>query len=185
MTVDGPLMKLGRSLQKRHGECFASEAGWRAMIAEDTGHCPGVGTIPEALDRLAHQGECRVEWLYGKGIMPNGEQAIHGTTLVRWANDRHERRAFAKQHRVRNRDPRTGRRHGVYRRPDVHSLELVDEQRRAVQKSLQAPPATTTAVDVERMRADARARLGALYGQHEGETLLEAEKRWRETKPPD
>ena len=49
MMVDAPLLNVVASLQKRYGEAFASEAGLRQMIAQDTGHMPGVDTIPRAL----------------------------------------------------------------------------------------------------------------------------------------
>lgn len=186
MSVELPLQRVGRSLQKKCGEAYASEARYREMIFEDTGHLPGVGTIPAALERLAAQGECRVEWLYGGGIMPTGEKSFHGTTLVRWANDRHERRAFAKQHAVTNRDPsrRTkkgwGRRHGVYRRPDPRALDRIAQAKRELAKSLERPPSTTTAVDAERMLRDARSRWDAFL-ESEGATLRPVESK----KPPD
>jgi hypothetical protein len=90
-TVDAPLLRNVGNLSRKNGEAIASEAGYRKMICEDTGHMPGVGTIPAALDRLAKQGLLQQVWLKPGGILPDGSVCTHGTRLVVLSVNRRER----------------------------------------------------------------------------------------------
>jgi hypothetical protein len=94
MTVAGDLLRILGNLQKNHGYAWASEAGLRSMIEIDTGHLPGVGTIPQALDRLEVRGAVRQFWLVRGGILPDGDECKCGTRLVILPQNRRERRAF-------------------------------------------------------------------------------------------
>src|SRR5271166_242797 len=78
-TVDAPLLRVLASLQRQYGEAFASESGLRAMIWQDTGHMPGVDTIPTALERLERQGLLQQQWLKAGGIKPDGGVCSKGT----------------------------------------------------------------------------------------------------------
>jgi hypothetical protein len=80
--VEAALLRLLCRLQRNHGAAFFAEAGARKMICEDTGHMPGVGTIPAALARLEAQGLLTRDWCTRGSIMPDGRQAIEGCVLV-------------------------------------------------------------------------------------------------------
>jgi hypothetical protein len=150
--VDGPLLKVLASLQRRYGESFASEAGLREMVCGDTGHMPGVDTIPCALERLEEQGVLAQEWLTPGGIMPDGAPCTYGTRLVRLAVNRRERFAFRRRARARNR--REGVSHRVVRR------ELGDAQH--VIRGAIAPPPEARQVAADRKRETDLARLAEL-----------------------
>lgn len=113
-TVDAPLLRLVGRLAARHGEAFASEAGLRFMICEDSGHMPGVGTVPAALERLAAQGLVQQVWLKAGGILPDGSVCTHGTRLIVLSRGRRQRRTA----RVANR-----RAEATQRRVVAHDLQ--------------------------------------------------------------
>jgi hypothetical protein len=130
MRVDVPLIAGLASLQKRYGEAWASEAGLRKIVAENTrcpdapkGFMPGVDTIACALERLERQGVCKQVWLQPANkrtgqradVLPTGEKVIYGTRLVYLPRNRGQRRAFA-----------------------AHAARRAEENRRAVQTLVQA-----------------------------------------------
>lgn len=99
--VDRPLLDLLSRLQKRHGRAYASEAGLRQMICEDTGHMPGVGTLPAASKRLGEQGLLVDVWLTRGNILPSGESCNAGVHLLwvpRTDGQKAAARAFNKEH---------------------------------------------------------------------------------------
>lgn len=93
-TVDAHLLRVIGNLQKRWGEAFASEAGLRFALYQDTGHMPGVDTIPCALERLERQGVLEQRWLKPGGILPDGSVCTYGTRLVALPQGRRARRAL-------------------------------------------------------------------------------------------
>ena len=100
-TVDRPLLNLLTRLQERWGTAYASEGGLRTMMADDTGHVPGVTTVAKALRRLGAQGLVVQVWLRAGQIMPDGAVATHGTRLVYVPKTRRQRRgaiAFYRSH---------------------------------------------------------------------------------------
>ena len=109
MTVDAPLLKVVASLQRRYGEAFASEAGLRQMIGNDTGHMPGVGTLVDALERLQRRGILKQVWLEPANgrtgrpadVLPTGERVVFGTRLIFLAQSRGQKRAFRAHARSR------------------------------------------------------------------------------------
>jgi|HubBroStandDraft_3_1064219.scaffolds.fasta_scaffold00119_2 hypothetical protein len=109
MTVDASLLAVVASLQRRHGEAYASEAGLRKMVAENVGHMPGVDTIPCALERLERRGILKQVWLQPSDkrtgrkadILPTGERVVFGTRLIFLARSRGQRRAFRAHARAR------------------------------------------------------------------------------------
>lgn len=116
MQVDADLLRIAANLQRKYGEAFASEAGWRHMIAQDSrcsqcgishpvGHMPGATTVPEALKRLAAHGLLIHRPLAKGKILPDGTPCRHGTTLVYLPQCRHERRAMLTRARREERDP--------------------------------------------------------------------------------
>jgi hypothetical protein len=139
-TVDAPLLKVIASLQKKHGEAFASESGLRRMIAEDTGHCPGVDTVRRALERLERYGIVRQVWLKPGGVLPFGQVCTHGTRLVYLPQCRIERRALVARRR----------RDGETRRVDRRALETLAAARALIGESV--PRAAPAAADFERRR---------------------------------
>ena len=151
MTVDRPLMDLVWSLTKRYGEAFASESGLRRMLCEDTGHMPGVDTVPCALERLEGMGLLAQDWLLKGGIMPDGEPCHAGTRLLIPARDRHERRAFILRAKRRN------RRVGVKRLPDAVALATLGKARAQIALAVAPLPDTAAHFDAQR-----RAQLEAL-----------------------
>lgn len=112
MTVEAALLRVLASLQRRYGEAWASEAGLRQMIAEDTGHMPGVDTIPCALERLERRGILKQVWLEPSNkrtgraadVLPNGQRVVFGTRLIFLAKSRGQRRAFRAHARRRAQD---------------------------------------------------------------------------------
>ena len=81
--LDGPLLELLVSLQRAHGWAFASEARKRQMLAQDTGHMPGVMSIPDAEDRLEARGLLVVFRVVSGGVMPDGQEARAGVRKIR------------------------------------------------------------------------------------------------------
>jgi hypothetical protein len=146
-TVDAPLLKVLANLQKKHGEAFASEAGLRHMIAQDTGHMPGTDTIRRALERLEALGLVAQVWLKPGGILPDGGVCTYGTRLVHVPACHRDRRAL----RAR------ARRDGETRR--VHRRALAELGSARAQVAAILTPAPAPAVDFERRR---RAQLEAL-----------------------
>lgn len=147
-TVDAPLLKVLCSLQKKHGEAFASEAGLRFMIAQDTGHMPGLDTVRRALDRLEAQGLLAQVHLLPGGVRPDGAVCTYGTRLVAVPQCRRERRGL----RARARAPET-------RRVNRRALFELGAARAQVAKAITPAPAASSGVDFERRR---RAQLEAL-----------------------
>jgi len=92
-TVDRPLLNLLTRLQEKYGQSYASEGGLRRMIAQDTGHLPGVTTLQKAIVRLGKQGLVVNVPLRAGQIMPDGATATHGTRLVWVPKTRRQRRA--------------------------------------------------------------------------------------------
>ncbi len=164
-TVDGPLLRLLSNLARKHGAAFASEAGLRHMLAEDTGHMAGVDTIPCALERLERQGILEADWLKPGGILPGGETCTYGTRQIVLPQCRRDRRGFAVRARERN------RRDGVTGRVNRHALLSIGEARAKAAKAL--PPLPSAAVDFERRR---RAQL---------EAIAELERQGFDDKPPE
>ena len=95
MRVDAPLTKVIRSTQRRWGYAALSEAMIRAMILQDTGHVPGVNTIPKALRRLELDGQLECRWVEANGRHPNGGQVDFGILRIRLAKNTQDRRAIA------------------------------------------------------------------------------------------
>jgi hypothetical protein len=94
--VDRALLRLTQNLQKRYGRGWASEGGLRRMIAQDTGHMPGVTTIAKALVRLARHGLVVQVHLVGGQVLPDGELCTHGTRLI-WIPRTQRQRQAAKR----------------------------------------------------------------------------------------
>jgi hypothetical protein len=88
MTCDRDLLRIVQNLQQREGWARFSERVIRELFEQDTGHAPGVGTIPAALDRLAQDGTLYQIW------MQKGGPVDVGYRMVRVAQNRGERRAF-------------------------------------------------------------------------------------------
>jgi hypothetical protein len=88
MTCDHDLLRIVQNLQQAEGWARFSERVMREMYEQDTGHAPGVGTIPAALDRLAQDGTLYQIW------MQKGGPVDVGYRMVRVAQNRGERRAF-------------------------------------------------------------------------------------------
>jgi hypothetical protein len=104
--VDNWLLDTAASLQRKHGEAWASEAGWRKMIGEDSGHMAGPSTVPKAVRRLAKHGLVLYRNLRKGDVMPDGSLCRKGTMLVYVPQNRHEKRALRTlaEHRA-ERDP--------------------------------------------------------------------------------
>lgn len=150
--VDRPLLDVLASLQKRYGEAFASEAGLRRMICQDTGHMPGVDTIPTALERLEAQGLVAQRWLKPGGILPGGGPCTYGTRLVFLPQCRRDRRGL---------QARAGRRDGVTYRGDRRKLHTLEQAKRSIAQQFRAPP-PAPATDIEDKRRRDLERLAAL-----------------------
>ena len=103
LIVDRALLKLLRSLQRDHSYGWASERRLRIMVHEDTGHLPGVGTLPAAMRRLELLGYVQVRWIHSGGLKPDGSLASRGTLRTRVAVNRDERRTIAREARRVNR----------------------------------------------------------------------------------
>ena len=149
--VDGPLLALVARLQRKYGECFASEAGLRRMIAEDVGHMPGVLTLPPALERLRKHGILTHEWLRPGGLMPDGSPCSRGTRLIVLPKCRRERRTLASKNR----------RETVSGRPDPRALSTLAQARRTIAQRL-APTPVQSQDALERRRVADLARLAEL-----------------------
>lgn len=165
--VDGPLLRVVASLQKKYGRAFASEAGLRRMICEDTGHMPGVDTVPTALERLEREGIVWQRWLRPGGTLPDGRPCTYGTRVVFLPQCRHDRRGLRA---VRN------RRETISGRVDKQALATLEAARRAIGKTL-APGGGPPPIDLEARRQDAIARLRELEAMWGAESKPE--------KPPD
>lgn len=156
--VDRPLLAVLGNLQKKHGEAFASEAGLRRMVCEDTGHMPGVDTIPTALERLEEAGIVTQRWLKPGGLLPDGSPCTFGTRLVVLPKCRLQKRVLKSR----------TRRDGVTGRPDRRALASLDQARRSIGKTL-APTTTPHAPFEERRQAEiARAQALAAQWEREG-----------------
>lgn len=164
-TVDRWLLDLLVRLQKKFGRAWASEAGLRFMIAQDTGHMPGVGTIPSALLRLAAQGLLVQVWLYAGQVKPDGGTCDYGTRLIRVTKTEKERsaaRRFFAEHK---------RTEGVKNRLTGHDAGMLVARLGAA-----ARPSMPPAPPEDSYRARAAKQLA---------DLAELEARWaREGSPP-
>lgn len=107
-SVDDALLRILCRLQEAHGWSYATEAGLRKMVAEDTATKPGQDTVRRALDRLAAQGLLHQVWLLKGGLMPSGKVCTAGVRLVRVALSRAERSSFLYRARGK-REKTTGR----------------------------------------------------------------------------
>jgi len=145
MTVDRHLLRLIKSLQRQHGYGFASEGGLRAMIHEDTGHLPGVGTICKALVRLERLGYVETRWIHRHSIKPDGGLAEVGMRRLRLAINRGERRAIAARAR------KVDRREGV----DGRYTRAVPGDWKAVQREIARGASQSTAPREQRAAAEA------------------------------
>jgi hypothetical protein len=160
--VDGPLLHVLSSLVKKHGEAFASEAGLRRMICEDSGHMPGVDTIPCALERLEATGILTQRWLKPGGLLPDGSPCTFGTRLVVLPQCRQAKRGLVSR----------ARREGVTQRPDRRALGSLTQARASIAAAFKPPPAPP-APDYEQKKADAIA------------AALELERQWARERDPD
>lgn len=149
-TVEGALLHVLGNLQRRYGEAFASEAGLRRMICEDTAHMPGLDTVRRALDRLEDQGVVEQRWLLPGGIMPDGRVCTHGTRLVVLPQCRRHRRALHTH----------ARREGHTNRVEVRRLRTLDQARASVLRP--TPPAVDERAALDRKRREAVEQLAAL-----------------------
>ena len=162
--VDRPLLAVIGSLMKKHGECFASEAGLRRMICEDTGHMPGVDTIPTALERLEATGILTQKWLKPGGLLPDGSPCTYGTRLVFLPQCRPHRRALL----ARN------RREGITARPDRRALETLRAARASIGRKV-APVAQTDGT-LERAKQRELARLEELRASWEAQDARDPDR---------
>jgi hypothetical protein len=94
MQVNNWLLKNVANLQRKHGEAWASEAGMRKMIGEDSGHMPGPSTVPKAVRRLAKHGLMLYRSLKKGDVMPDGSICRKGTMLLYVPVNRQEKRAL-------------------------------------------------------------------------------------------
>jgi hypothetical protein len=157
------LLRLLQRLQRRHGETWASESGLRHMIAQDTGHMPGVGTVPAVLDRLQRDGLLEQVWILGGSLLPSGEPAHHGTRGIHVAQDRAERRAI----RARN------RRRRFRERRVLRSVEQAEEVLRQPPRASHPVMTSSAGEDFEHRRVEALRQ------------ARELESRWKSEKPPE
>jgi len=168
--VDRPLLAVVSSLQRKHGESWASEAGLRRMICQDTGHMPGVGTIPKALARLEQQGIVDQVWLKPGGLLPDElGPCTYGTRLVVVRSIWRDKRVV----RTRN------RREGVTWRENVTSARQALEQLRTRIAPPPAVPADAREQEAARRRAEGAEKLAELAA------LWDAEKPIKPMRPPD
>lgn len=145
--VDAPLLRAVTSLQKRFGQCFASEAGLRMMICQDTGHMPGVDTVRRALERLEWQGIVSQEYLLPGGIKPDGSPCTYGTRLV-WIPQCRTHRRHLSAHAAHE------RRQGVTRRANPRAVRSLEQAIQAIGAKVEAP-AVPNALELEQRRASA------------------------------
>ncbi len=109
--VDGPLLRIIASVQRRDGVCHASARGLRKMIGRDTGRMPGVGTVEAALERLEREGLVWQAWLAkGQHMLHRrgAELCKRGTrvTCVPFGQQRGEFSREALRRRAQTRDRR-------------------------------------------------------------------------------
>jgi hypothetical protein len=143
LMVDRPLLRLVANLQRAHGYAWTSERGLREMIHQDTGHAPGVGTLPKALLRLEELGYIEARWIYRGSTMPDGGLAQRGGLRLRFAVNRGERRSIAA------RFPKVDRREGV----DGRVTRAVPASFAAVRREILRGSAEHTPSAAERERA--------------------------------
>jgi hypothetical protein len=144
--VDGPLLRVVTSLQKRHGQCWASEAGLRQMICQDIGHMPGVDTVPGP-SSASSAGLLIQEWLHPGGIKPDGSPCTYGTRLVWIPQCRVHRRALgAHAHRER--------RQGVTYRANPRAVRTLEDAIRAIGAKVERT-SMPTLDELEERRANA------------------------------
>lgn len=147
--VDSGLLRIVARLQQRFGQCWASEAGLRQMICQDTGHMPGVDTVRRALERLERQGLLLQEYLLPGGIKPDGSPCTHGTRLVWIPQCRRYRRTLAAR-------TKGARRPGVTHRANPRAVRTLEEAIRAIGAKIEASPTPSmTAQEFEERRARA------------------------------
>lgn len=155
-TVDSALLRIVGNLQRRHGEAWASEAGLRQMICEDTGRMPGLDTIRRALSRLGRQGVLEQVWLRPGGVLPDGSVCTHGTRLILLPQCRRARLGLAHK----------ARREGETRRVQRRMVATLAGARASAFKPM-APPAASAerAADLDAKRRADTARLAELARQ--------------------
>ena len=142
--VDRPLLRLLSRLQKMPGgHALVSEASLRAMIHQDTGHLPGVGTIPQALRRMEERhGLVETRWIHKNSIRPDGRPAEVGCLRIRVGEDRADRCVIRKRARTVNRRENAG-----LVRPEHDGWQ-------AVQAALRVPPPAPASVEARELAAD-------------------------------
>jgi hypothetical protein len=164
LTVDRWLLALLQRLSRHHGVAWASEAGLRGMICEDSGHMPGVGTLAQALARLERQGVVEQHWLLPGGIVPTGAVCTHGTRLI-WLPQNHwQRRSAAARARARN------RREGVTGRVQVGSATRLLAQLVAPPPPPPAAPAGEDLVALVRREQERLRQLAERWAAEQRET---------------
>ena len=95
MTVDRAYLRLVENLQKRHGWAYGSDDAHRAMIEQDTGHLPGVGTLYAARVRFESRGQLESRWVRRGAMLPDGSIARVGCLQLRVPHSSAERRTVA------------------------------------------------------------------------------------------
>lgn len=174
LMVDRWLLSLLTSLQKKHGEAFASERWLRWMIFQDSGHMPGVGTIPAAIARLELAGLVVQQLLAPGGIKPDGSPCTHGTRLL-WVPQTRSHKSAARA-RARAKD----RRERISGRPSakvLHTLSSARQQRR----TLIEQPTNRSADPSPEQLAQARG-----FGlEWTGRRLPTGALEWKPRRPPD
>jgi len=171
MSVDRDLLEISGNLQRKYGEAWASEAGWRTMIAQDVrcpqcgishpaGHMPGPSTIPKAIRRLAKHGLVLYRSLRKGDVMPDGSVCRKGTMLVYVPQGRHEKRALRSlaEHRA-ERDPY---------RVVPRGAKALKDTKKAIAKVFELPRAMTED-DRARKRAEDTRRARELAAQWDQE----------------
>ena len=142
-TCEWHLLRILQNLQRGHGYAYITEAGLRTQFCEDTGHMPGVGTLPAALERLERQGVLHQLWLLKGGIRPDGIETTVGMRLIRVAMNRAERQNFAHRRRA-GRERTLGLR--------VQHRQLFELMK--AKKDVPKPAPDTSAADFERRRGE-------------------------------
>ena len=172
MMVDRWLLALITSLQRRYGECFASERWLRWMIFVNSGHLPGVGTIPAAIARLELCGLVVQVLLAPGGIKPDGAPCTYGTRLLWVPQTRTHKAAAAARARAKDRRER------VNGRP-TKLLRSLGAARRTIAENIEGKPNRSPDPTLEQLE---HAR--ALGIEWTGRRLPNGGLEWKPTGPP-
>jgi hypothetical protein len=165
-SVERPLLDVLHTLQAKHGDSWASEAGLRWMVARNTGRMPGVDTIRFALRRLEQRGVVVQRHLLPGGMLPDGcTVCLRGTRLVRLPVSRIPRHA-----RAVTREQVTGH---VQRR-------MLAALRQTKHAAMKAPEPEATKAE-QRRELDARRRQALLDAAAWAELN---DPDWRKGRPP-